>query len=257
MTGLQLSVGETTIAAYLLAAARTAGFVLVAPPFNTKALPGRARGVAALVLALPLTGAMATSRPELSSLLLPLQLLAQLFMGLTLGYLVMAAVATVQSVGSILDMIGGFQMSMGLDPLMMTQTAVMGRLHQLLAVTLLFAGDGHLMIVQGLARSAQLMPVPAMSWEALGNTVTSAAAGVLLGAVQIAAPVMATMLIVDVTLGLLTRAAPALNAFALGFPLKILFTLLLSGLVISRIPGALDALVRRAVAAGVALYGGG
>jgi flagellar biosynthesis protein FliR len=200
---------------------------------------------------------MAAGGPDLTSLFMPLHALTQLFMGLTLGYLVLAAVATLESAGGIIDMIGGFMMSVDLDPLMMTRTAVMGRLNQLLAITLLFAGDGHLMVIQGLSRSAQLMPVPALTWEALGRTVTSAAGGVLLGAVQIAAPVMAAMLIVDVTLGLLTRAAPALNAFALGFPLKILFTLLLSGLVISRLPGVLETLIRQAVTTGMSLYGGG
>ena len=58
--------------------------------------------------------------------------------------------------------------------------------------------------------------------------------GLVSAALQIAAPIMAAMLVADVSLGLLTRAAPALNAFALAFPLKILFTLLLVGFVVVR-----------------------
>lgn len=257
MTGLQIAIGESTLASFLLAMARTIGFVLVSPPFNTKAIPGRIKGIAAIALAIPLTDAMAASNPDLTSMLLPLQFIVQMFMGLTLGYLVLTAVATIQSVGSLLDMVGGFQMSMVFDPLQMAQTAVMGRLYQLLAVTLLFVGDGHLMILQGLSRSTQVMPIPDMSWEILGRAVTSAAAGVLVGAVEVAAPVLAAILIVDVTLGLLTRAAPAINAFIFGFPLKILFTLLLSGLILARIPHALDTLIRQAVQIGMNLYGGG
>jgi flagellar biosynthesis protein FliR len=257
MTGLQIALGESTLASFLLAMARTLGFVLVSPPFNTKAIPGRVKGITAIALAIPLTEAMSASDPDLTSALLPLQLIVQMFMGLTLGYLVLTAVATIQSVGSLLDLVGGFQMSMAFDPLQMAQTAVMGRLYQLLAVTLLFAGNGHLMILQGLSRSAQVMPVPDMSWEVLGRAVTSSAAGVLIGAVEIAAPVLAAILIVDVTLGLLTRAAPALNAFIFGFPLKILFTLLLSGLILARIPNALGTLIRQAVETGMSLYGGG
>jgi flagellar biosynthetic protein FliR len=257
MTGLQIAIGESTFASFLLAMARTAGFVLVSPPFNTKAVPGRIKGVVAVALAIPLTDAMAASEPDLTSILLPLQLIVQMFLGLTLGYLVLTAVATVQSIGSLLDMVGGFQMSMTFDPLQMAQTAVMGRLYQLLAITLVFAGNGHLMILQGLSRSAQVMPIPDMSWEVLGRSVTAAAAGVLVGAVEVAAPVLAAILIVDVTLGLLTRAAPALNAFIFGFPLKILFTLLLSGLILARIPSTLDTLIRQAVETGMHLYGGG
>jgi flagellar biosynthetic protein FliR len=54
------------------------------------------------------------------------------------------------------------------------------------------------------------------------------------------------MLVADVALGLLTRAAPALNAFALAFPLKILLTLLLVGLVVVRLPDVVLGLVEDA-----------
>ena len=52
-----------------------------------------------------------------------------------------------------------------------------------------------------------------------------------LAAVQIAGPLLVVLFLADVGLGLLTRVAPALNAFALGFPLKILLTLSLGGVV--------------------------
>ncbi len=257
MDGLQVAIGQSTLAAFLLATARTAGFVLVAPPFNTRAVPGKTRAGVAFVLAIPLATPMAQAHPQLTSTWLLLQMLAQVLMGLTLGYLVLAAVATIQAVGDVIDTVGGFQMSMAMDPLMLVQTSVMGRLHQLLAVTLLFATGGHLMVLQGLSRSARAMPTPAMSWDQVGHAVTSAAAGVTLGAVQVAAPVMAVMLVVDVALGLLTRAAPALSAFALVFPMKILFAVLLTGLIVVRIPTVLQTVIRHAVLSGWAIYGGG
>jgi flagellar biosynthetic protein FliR len=54
----------------------------------------------------------------------------------------------------------------------------------------------------------------------------------------------------------MTRAAPMLNAFALGFPLKIAFTLLLVALIVVRVPDLLDKLIRQAVATGLRLAGG-
>jgi flagellar biosynthetic protein FliR len=257
VSGLQVALGETTLAGYLLALARTAGFVLVSPPFNTRAVPGQVRAGVALALAVPLTPAMAAASPRLASTFVLLQMLSQVLTGLALGYFVLAAVATLQVVGDIFDAVGGFQMSVALDPLMLVQTSVLGRLYQLLAVTLLFATDGHHLVVQGLARSAQAMPTPAMSWDDVARAVTSTAGGVMAGAVEIAAPVMAVMLVADVALGLMTRAAPALNAFSLGFPLKIVFTLLLVGLMVVRVPDTLQALVGRAVETGLQLYGGG
>ena len=247
MSGLHLAIGESTLAAFLLAVARTAGFVLVTPPFNTRSVPAQARVSLSIALALPVTAAMRPAAPDLGSSTLMLFLLLQIATGAALGFLVLAAVATIQTAGDLLDTVGGFSISMALDPLMLVQTSVMGRLHQITAVTLLFVTDGHLMIVQGLTRSLALMPGPLTSWQEVARAATGGLAALFMGALQIAAPVVAAMLVADVALGLLTRAAPALNAFSLAYPLKILFTLLLAGLVVARLPGAVGDLVQHSV----------
>jgi flagellar biosynthetic protein FliR len=270
VTGLQLAIGETTLSALLMAVARTAGFVLVTPPFNTRSVPSQARVAVAIALALPMVSALQSSAPALASSTLLITLVLQTATGMALGFLVLAAVATVQAAGDLLDTVGGFSISMALDPLMLVQTSVMGRLHQITAVALLFVTDGHLMIVQGLTRSMTLMPGPLTSWNEVVRSATAGLAALFLGALQIAAPVVAAMMVADVGLGLLTRAAPALNAFSLAYPLKILFTLLLAGLVITRLPTALADLVQhatlevlrvvdasRAAAAAAAAAGGG
>jgi flagellar biosynthetic protein FliR len=255
MTGLQLSVGESVLAAFLLAVARTAGFVMITPPFNSRGVPVQARVGVAIALALPITGFMQATAPSLTSTALLFQMIIQIVIGLTIGFFVLIAVATIQAVGDLLDVVGGFSLSMALDPLLLVQTSVMGRLHQITAATMLFVTDGHLMIIHGLARSVQAMPVPSLSMEELARVVTRDFAGLFAGAVQITAPIIAAMLVADASLGLLTRAAPALNAFSLAYPLKILFTLLLAGLVIARLPEALEQLVERAVLTGLELSG--
>ncbi len=165
------------------------------------------------------------------------------------------ALATVQAVGDIIDAVGGFQMAMGLDPLQLVQTSVMGRLHQLTAVTLLFVTDGHLMVLHGLARSLQTMPTPRIDAEKVARAVAEGVGNLFAGAVEVAAPVLAVMLVADVALGLLTRAAPALNAFALGFPMKILLTLLVAGLVVARLPDVVAGLVEQATLTNLQLSG--
>ncbi len=69
----------------------------------------------------------------------------------------------------------------------------------------------------------------------------AAVTGMFLAAVQIAGPLLVVLFLADVGLGLLTRVAPALNAFALGFPLKILLTLTLAGFVFLALPGSCPA----------------
>ena len=146
---------------------------------------------------------------------------------------------------------------MAMDPLSLLQTSVLGRLHQVTAVTLLFVTDGHVMIVHGLTRSVQVTPGVMTSWNQAAEAAVQGSSAMFLGALQIAAPVIAALLIADVALGLLTRAAPALNAFSLAYPMKILLTLLLAGLVIARLPGALDDLVQHAVLTVLRVVGGG
>lgn len=256
MNGLTLSLGEATLAGYLIAVARVAGFVLVAPPFNTRSVPGLVRAGFALAMAVPLATWTIPTAPRLASGDLLLRVLVQILLGAILGYLVALAVAAVQMIGDLLDVVGGFQMSMALDPMLLVQTSIMGRIHQLIAVTLLFLTDGHLMVLQGLARSVQLMPQPNLDWDQVGRAVTGDVAGMFLAAVQVAAPLIAATLIADVALGLLTRAAPALNAFSLGFPLKILLTLLLAGLVIAQLPDVLRTTIEHAAATMLRLSGG-
>jgi flagellar biosynthesis protein FliR len=143
-----------------------------------------------------------------------------------------------------------------MDPLLLVQSSVMGRLHQLIAVTLLFIGNGHLVILQGLSRSLQLMPAPVLNLQSVAGAVAAGVSQLFLSAVQITAPILAALLIADIALGLLTRAAPALNAFALAFPLKILLSLLLIGLVLTQLPGALASYVQQAATTMLRLSGG-
>ncbi|HST81970.1 MAG TPA: flagellar biosynthetic protein FliR [Kineosporiaceae bacterium] len=253
---MDLTIAGTMLSGYLLALARTAGFILMAPPFNTRAFPAQARGGLALALAIPLATWTTPTAPALGSNPMIGQMLLQILMGVTLGFFVQLAVAAIQTVGDLIDVAGGFSISIGNDPLLLVQSSVMGRLHQLTAVTLLFVGEGHLIILQGLSRSLQLMPTPALNLQTIAGAVTNGVAEMFVSAVQITAPILAALLIADIALGLLTRAAPALNAFALAFPLKIMLSLLLIGLILTQLPGSLSRLIAEAASTMLRLSGG-
>jgi flagellar biosynthetic protein FliR len=77
-----------------------------------------------------------------------------------------------------------------------------------------------------------------------------------LAALQIAGPLVAVLLLADVGLALLSRAAPALNIFSMGFPVKIMLTLALLGLSFPLLPSALDTLISQAVRAVISIKGG-
>jgi flagellar biosynthetic protein FliR len=253
---VDLTIGTGMLAGYFLALGRTVGFILTAPPFSTRGIPRQARAAAALALAVPLSVWTTPDAPALNSGELISQFLLQFVTGTVLGTVVMFAVAAIQTVGDLIDVAGGFSITAGLDPLLLVQSSVMGRLHQLVAVTLLFVGNGHLVVLHGLTRSFELMPGPDLSLEAIARALAASMSGMFLAAIQIVAPILAALLIADLALGLLTRAAPALNAFALAFPIKIALSLLLIGLILTQIPGALEIVIRDASVNILQLSGG-
>jgi flagellar biosynthetic protein FliR len=139
----------------------------------------------------------------------------------------------------------------------MTQNSSVGRLHYLLATTLLFTSGGHLMIVKGFATSYVGMPVGGdVPTDQMAAVLMTAFSMMFLAALQIAGPMVAVLLLADVALALLSRAAPALNIFAFGFPVKILLTLTMLGLTFPLLPPALDALIEQAARAMVSLRSG-
>ncbi|MDF2580933.1 MAG: flagellar biosynthetic protein FliR, partial [Microbacterium sp.] len=146
-----------------------------------------------------------------------------------------------------IDVFGGFQLAQGFDPQMNVNGAQFTRLFQMIALALLFASNGYQLILAGLARSFAAIPVDgvldlARPVELLVDT----ASQLLVAALQIAGPLLLVLFLADIALGLVSRVAPALNAFALGFPLKIILTFLLAGSVILALPAVVGALTDQA-----------
>jgi flagellar biosynthetic protein FliR len=238
------------IVAYVLGVVRASAWLVLVPPFSTRAVPSVVKVGLAAAIALPAAPRLAASPPSLDVGPLIGAVVLQVAMGLALGFITMLAFSAVQAAGSLVDMFAGFTVAQAFDPLSGTQTALFGRFYQLLAATLLFAINGHIMLFEGFMRSYDVVGLRA---PAMGNMAEMAVDGLsafMIAAVEIAAPLLAALFLTEVALGLLARAAPQMNVFVLGFPLKILLTLGLVGLVLPMLPEVVDALVRRVVRSG-------
>jgi flagellar biosynthetic protein FliR len=130
---------------------------------------------------------------------------------------------------------------------------VFGRLYQLLATTLLFASNGHLLLLEGLLDSFEAVPTGLPDLGATSAELLDALGLFFLSALEIAAPLLGVLFLTEVALGLLSKAAPQMNVFTLGFPVKILMTLLLAGLALPLLPNAVDGLVGAATTSGTAV----
>ena len=246
-----------TLAALLLGTARATGFVLLAPPFNSRSIPAPVKGAFAMALSVLLSTQIAPSLPEPTAGFLVVAAVTEVIIGAGLGYVVQLLFSAVQMAGDLIDVTGGFALQPAYDPLAMTQNSSIGRLHYLLAITLLFTSGGHLLMVKGFATSYQGLPLGgAVPTAQLAHVVITAFSMMFLAALQIAGPMVAVLLLADVALALLSRASPALNIFQLGFPVKIMLCLALLGLSFPLLPSALDTLVEHAVRAVVSLKAG-
>jgi flagellar biosynthetic protein FliR len=235
--------------AVMLAGVRMVAFLVVAPPFSFNAFPLRIKGMLSLGLALAVAPRVVPgyASPDTGGFILALIL--EIVVGGVLGFLVLVVFSAIQSAGNLIDLFGGFQLAQGFDPQSMVNGAQFTRLYQMTALALLFASGGYQLILGGLARSFAALPVGGgLDLAVPMEAITVAVGQMLLASVQIAGPLIVVLFLADAGLGLLTRVAPALNAFALGFPLKILITLTLGAAGFMALPGIVSSLTDDAVA---------
>ena len=254
---MDLQVPSATLAALLLATARATGFVALAPPFNSNGIPNPVKGALALALSLVVFPHISGTLPAITAGFLVVTTVTEAIIGAALGFVVQVLFTAVQLAGDIIDVTGGFQLQPAYDPLSLTTHSSIGKLHYLLATTLLFTSGGHLLLVRGFVTSYEGLPVGAsLPTDQLGSALITAFSMMFLAALQIAGPMVAVLLLTDVALALLSKAAPALNIFAIGFPVKIMVTLALLGLTFPLLPTALDTLMTHAVQAMTSLKSG-
>jgi flagellar biosynthetic protein FliR len=241
----------------MLGAARTGAWLALAPPFNSRLIPVPVKALLSVGLTLPMAPYLRGTIPSLQTPDLIASAVLQIFVGAAFGFVTALLFAALQAAGDLLDLFGGFTLSMAYDPLSLNQSSVFGRFYNLVAVTILFASQGHLLILRGFLQSFRTMPLNlTFSLETFSRLLLKGVGEMFLAALQIAGPLIAVLFLTDVALGLLNRVAPALNAFQLGFPAKIFLLVLLAGLAITILPQALETLVDKAVRAVVQLGGG-
>ncbi|MEV6297973.1 flagellar biosynthetic protein FliR [Actinoplanes sp. NPDC051861] len=243
--------------AILLGAVRTGAWMMVCPPFSSRLIPGPVKALLSVGFTLPMAPYLQSTVPSLETGDLIASAALQVFIGAGLGFLTALLFAALQAAGDLLDLFGGFTLAMAYDPLSTSTSSIFGRFYNLLAITLLFVSDGHQMILRGFLQSFRTLPLDTtFSMETFSRLLVRGIGEMFLAAIQIAGPLIAVLFLADVALGLLNRVAPALNAFQLGFPVKIFLVVTLSGIAIAMLPAVLDTLVDKAVTAVVRLSGG-
>ncbi|MDR2838194.1 MAG: flagellar biosynthetic protein FliR [Azonexus sp.] len=215
---------DAWIAALIFPLARVLAFIAAVPLWSTSVVPQRTRlilGIAITLAIVPILPPMPAVQPAtMAGLWIMLQ---QMLVGIGMGFAARIVFSAFDLAGEFM----GFQMGLGFatfyDPLRGSQTPVVAEFMSLMALLLLLSMNGHLLYFATLAQSFVAIPVSATplaagSWINLVNL----GGHIFSAGLLISLPIVVAMMITNLALAVLTRAAPQLNIFALGFPMTLM-----------------------------------
>jgi len=230
---LTLSSAElnTWIAALLWPLSRILGLVASAPLFGNASVPASVKLGLGLLLAMiiaPTVPALPAADPlSLAGLLILIQ---EMLIGLAMGFAIRIVFAAVEMAGEISSLTMGLGFATFFDPQSQGRSSAISQFLALLATMAFIATNAHLALLSALAESFVSLPISASPVGGAGfKQLADYGAKIFSSGVQISLPIVAALLITNVALGILTRAAPQLNLFGIGFPI----TLTIGMLVIS------------------------
>lgn len=208
---------------------RILGFFMIAPVVGSQVTPARVR----VMLAFVWTTALYPVLPpmpliEVTGLGSLVIIAHQILIGVVLGFVVLAILQVVILAGQIISMQMGLGFASMVDPTNGISVAVLSQWYQVLVTLVFLAINGHLVVLEVLADSFGVVPVAPISFNQ-GSFFALAEFGawVFRASLMLALPAIAALLLVNLTFGVMTRSAPQLNVFVLGFPVS-----MLAGLVI-------------------------
>jgi flagellar biosynthesis protein FliR len=201
---------------------RISSCLMVAPLFGARFVPARSRLVlsfALTALVIPMLEPPAVAPFSGAGFVVVAQ---QLLIGIAMGFALQVVFDALGLAGQLLANSMGLSFAFNVDPLRGSSTAALGQLYIILATLTFLALGGHLALIELLVGSLHTLPVgtDGLGQEGLWSLVNWG--GTLFsGAIMIALPGVTALLIVNLAFGVVSRAAPSLNLFAVGFPISL------------------------------------
>lgn len=206
---------------------RIGACLMVAPIFGARFVPARVRlllAVAVTALVLPLLPPVPVKPLSVEGVVITVH---QVLIGAATGFVLQVAFDALAMGGQLLANGMGLGFAFNVDPLRGTGTAVLGQFYMVLVTLTFLALDGHVALVATLVEGFQRIPVGAAPAAETWWTVAAWGSQLFAGALRVALPGMTALLVANLAFGVVSRAAPTLNLFAVGFPAMIIFGLLI------------------------------
>ncbi|PIC65620.1 flagellar biosynthetic protein FliR [Sporosarcina sp. P13] len=213
-----------SLPAFLLILTRITSFFVTIPLFSYRSIPATQRLIFAAILAWMMSYSVDIPTLNIDGQYI-LLVIKEAIVGLSIGIAAFIIMSAIQMAGGFIDFQMGFAIANVIDPQTGAQSPLLGQFFNSLAMLLLLAINGHHMLLDGIFYSYEFVPInelwPPFAEERMAEFVVLTFAKAFALAFQMAIPVVATLFLVDLALGITARTVPQLNIFVVGFPIKI------------------------------------
>lgn len=236
---------------------RLSAFLLAAPVFGARSVPVRVR----ITIGLALTVVLLPTLPAAPALdvLSPLGLLTavqQIGIGVLGGFLLQLFLAALSFAGEMVSLGMGLGFASLVDPQNGVSVPLLAQLYVMLVILLMLAVDGHLLLLELLARSFSTLPVGPVGLRFEDFRAVAGFVGDMFAlGLLVALPAVTVLLVVNLAFAVISRAAPQLNLFAIGFPVSLLVGLMIVLLALPALPAQWDGIFGQATGRLSALLG--
>jgi flagellar biosynthetic protein FliR len=219
-----LQIALNFIPIYVLVLFRIAGMMIWAPLLGSTQIPKRVKAMIACVLAAAIAPNLAVHVAiPTSSWGLAIAIGGEIIFGAAMGFILSLVFIAAQWAGEIMGQQMGLNLGQTLNPQFGGGGSVVGDLYFFLTLLIFLCIGGHLAMIKGVFESFSALPLLSVSMNRpLLNTITSVFGGATMLAMQLAAPMLVTMLVVDMVLGFVGKTVPQLNIMSAGISMRAL-----------------------------------
>ena len=234
---------EAWMAAYLWPLLRIGACLMVAPIFGARFVPGRYRIILAGAITL-LVAPLLPPVPDVSPFSGPGLVITaqQIIIGVAIGFVLQIVFDALAMGGQLLANTMGLSFAFNVDPLRGASAPVVGQFYTLIATLTFLALNGHIAIIEVLVDGFRDLPIGTSGLGTDGYwQIVQWGSQLFRGALMASLPGLTALLIVNLAFGVVSRAAPSLNLFAIGFPVTLVGGLLI---VLAGLPSMQDGFVQ-------------
>lgn len=235
---------------------RVLGVIAAAPIFSHDAIPVRVRVALGVLITLIIIPTLPTlPNVDLLSIKSVYVILQQLMIGIAIGFTMRIVFAAIEMAGTLAGMTMGLGFASFYDPQSNGQTNAVTQYLVIIAMLLFLSLDMHLQMISAVVESFYSLPITttpsAMPYVQL---ILQWAAKIFSVGVHLSLPMVAVLLLTNLALGILSRAAPQLNLFGIGFPITISIGFLILALALSRMSAPMQKIFEEGITATQAVY---